>query len=293
MKWRGYRRSSNVQYRSGGRSRGRGMAVGGGLGIGGLLIVGLISMFTGLDFRTVMTGAEIVTGGGGSVGGGGREVVSSEASNDAQAFISAVTAQTEDTWRVVFDEQVGRPYEPPQVVVFENGTQSACGGAQAAMGPHYCPVDKTVYMDLGFFEKLSTRYGAPGDFAIAYVIAHEVGHHIENILGILPQVQRQQRASPSQANELSVRVELMADCLAGIWARTNDEINDVLEPGDIREAMTAAAAVGDDTLQQRSQGRVVPDSFTHGTSEQRQRWFTTGFETGTIDACNTFETARL
>ena len=289
MKWRGYRRSSNVQYRSGGR--GRGMAVGGGLGLGGLVIVGLISLFTGLDFRTVMTGAEIVTGGGSA--GGGRETVSGEASNDAQAFISAVTAQTEDTWRVVFDEQVGRAYEPPQVVVFEGGTQSACGGAQAAMGPHYCPIDKTVYMDLGFFEKLASRYGAPGDFAIAYVIAHEVGHHVENELGILPQVQRQQRANPGEANALSVRVELMADCLAGIWASTNDEINDVLESGDVDEALGAAAAVGDDTLQQRSQGRVVPDSFTHGSAAQRQRWFTTGFETGSIDACNTFDARSL
>ena len=289
MKWRGYRRSSNVQYRSGGR--GRGMAVGGGLGIGGLVIVGLISMFTGIDFRTVMTGAEMVTGGG-SVGGG-REVVSREASNDAQAFISSVTAQTEDTWNVIFQDQVGRPYEPPKVVVFEDATRSACGGAQAAMGPHYCPVDKTVYMDLGFFDKLASRYGAPGDFAIAYVIAHEVGHHIENLLGILPQVQREQRANPSAANELSVRVELMADCLAGIWASTNDQINDVLEAGDIEEALGAAAAVGDDTLQQRSQGRVVPDSFTHGSAAQRQRWFAIGFEQGRIDACNTFETNRL
>ncbi len=270
------------------------MAVGGGLGIGGLIIVGLISMFTGLDFRTVMTGAELVTG---SRSGGGavvQESVTAEASNDMEAFIGAVTAQTEDTWRVVFDEQIGRAYEPPKVVVFENATRSACGGAQAAMGPHYCPIDKTVYMDLTFFEKLSSRYGAPGDFAIAYVIAHEVGHHVENILGILPQVQAQQRqVSRTQSNELSVRVELMADCLAGIWARTNDQLNDVLEPGDIQEALTAAAAVGDDTLQQRGQGRVVPDSFTHGTSEQRQRWFTTGFETGSIDACNTFEATRI
>ena len=289
MKWRGYRRSSNVQYRSGGR--GRGMALGGGLGIGGLVIVGLISMFTGIDFRTVMTGAEMVTGGGGV--GGGQETVSREASNDAQAFISSVTAQTEDTWNVVFQDQLGQAYEPPKVVVFENGTQSACGGAQAAMGPHYCPIDKTVYMDLGFFEKLSSRYGLPGDFAIAYVIAHEVGHHVENLLGILPQVQQQQRANPSAANELSVRVELMADCLAGIWASTNDQINNVLEAGDIDEALGAAAAVGDDTLQQRSQGRVVPDSFTHGSAAQRQRWFTTGFEQGRIDACNTFETNRL
>ncbi|MEM7566876.1 MAG: neutral zinc metallopeptidase [Pseudomonadota bacterium] len=291
MKWRGYRRSSNVQYRKGGR--GRGMAVGGGLGIGGLIIVGLISMFTGLDFRTVMSGAELVTGsrtGGGAV----QETVTTEASNEMEAFIGAVTAQTEDTWNVLFQQQVGRPYEAPQVVVFENATRSACGGAQAAMGPHYCPADKTIYMDLTFFEKLRTRYGAPGDFAIAYVVAHEVGHHIENLLGILPQVQAQQRQlSLVGSNDLSVRVELMADCLAGIWARANDQLNDVLEPGDIQEALQAAAAVGDDTLQQRSQGRVVPDSFTHGTSDQRQRWFTTGFETGAIDACNTFEVARL
>jgi uncharacterized protein len=206
-------------------------------------------------------------------------------------FVSVVLADTEDTWSQEFRQQGGR-YTPPKLVIFDGTVSSACGLAQAAMGPFYCPNDQKVYVDLAFYRQLRQQLGAPGDFAQAYVIAHEVGHHVQHLLGIDQQVQRAQRRLPQrEANQLSVRLELQADCLAGVWARHSDSQRATLEPGDIEEALNAASRIGDDTLQRQSSGRVRPDSFTHGSSAQRQRWFARGLQSGSMDACDTFQGA--
>jgi hypothetical protein len=209
-------------------------------------------------------------------------------------FASAVLGNTEDVWKDLLPKQVNKQYTPPRMVLFSGATRSRCGAAQSAMGPFYCPLDQTVYIDLSFFQEMQRRFRASGDFAYAYVIAHEVGHHVENQLGLLARVQqRQQEVGRTEANQLSVRVELMADCLAGIWASQADQRYKALEPGDVEEAMAAAQAIGDDRLQKQSQGYVVPDSFTHGSSEQRVRWFMTGFKSGQVQACDTFRASRL
>jgi predicted metalloprotease len=208
-------------------------------------------------------------------------------------FVSATLAQTEDVWRQVFAAS-GRRYEDPRLVLFSGETQSSCGFAQSAMGPFYCPPDRRVYLDLSFFRDLQTRFHAPGDFAAAYVIAHEIGHHVQNQLGILPQVQRQMGALPKgQANQLSVRLELQADCFAGVWAYHADTKLKVLEPGDVEKALAAASAVGDDRLQRATRGTAVPESFTHGTSRQRMDWFTAGLKSGSLEKCNTFAQGAL
>jgi predicted metalloprotease len=208
-------------------------------------------------------------------------------------FVSVVLADTEDTWNTIF-RQSGNTYQEPRLVLFTDMVQSACGMAQAAMGPFYCPEDFKVYIDLGFYRELKDRFRAPGDFAQAYVIAHEVGHHVQNLLGILEKVhESRSRMSQKQGNALSVRLELQADCLAGIWAHHADRSRQILEQGDVEEALTAASAIGDDRLQKQTQGRVVPDSFTHGTSRQRVRWFRRGFDSGRFGQCNTFETDNL
>jgi predicted metalloprotease len=197
-------------------------------------------------------------------------------------------------WRDILPKQVNRQYQPPKMVLFSGGTRSGCGSASSAMGPFYCPLDQTVYLDLSFFQDMQKRFKAGGDFAYAYVIAHEVGHHIENQLGILPRVQqRQQEVSEVERNQLSVRVELMADCLAGVWAHHSQQRYRSLEQGDIEEAIAAAEAIGDDRLQRQSGGRVVPDSFTHGSSEQRVRWFMQGLKGGTVQGCDSFRASRL
>ncbi len=203
-------------------------------------------------------------------------------------FVSVVLADTEDTWRAEF-QRLGRIYEEPRLVMFTGAVRSACGNAQSAMGPFYCPADHKVYIDLSFYDELKRRHGAPGDFAQAYVIAHEVGHHVQTLLGISQKVQQAGRgASEAEVNQLSVRQELQADCFAGLWGNHANRERQVLEPGDLEEALTAASAIGDDRLQKQTQGHVVPDSFTHGSSEQRVRWFRKGFESGDLAACDTF-----
>ena len=288
MRWQDFRTSSNVEDR-----RGMGMAGGvGGLGIGGMVILGLIGWALGIDPRILIGGAEMMTGGGsGYQQQQGRQGTPQD---EAGRFASAILGNTEDVWNTIMPQQVNRQYQPPKLVLFSDTTRSGCGGAQSAMGPFYCPLDQSVYIDLTFFEEMQRRFRAGGDFAYAYVIAHEVGHHVENQLGILPRVQeRQRQVSQSEGNQLSVRVELMADCLAGVWAHHSQQRWQSLEQGDIEEAIRAAEAIGDDRLQKQSGGRVVPDSFTHGSSEQRVRWLTTGLKSGTVQSCDTFRASRL
>lgn len=281
MKWQGRRGSRNVVDR---RSRGAGRAVGGG-GLGVLAIV-VIGWFLGVDLSPILglSGGTVQTGGG--------EIT--QADEERAEFASVVLADTEEVWADIFREQVGRTYNPPKLVLFKGQVNSACGMAGAATGPFYCPGDNMAYLDTDFFVTLSRQLGAKGDFAAAYVIAHEVAHHVQNELGILPQVNRMRAtASQSESNALSVRVELQADCYSGIWARKAHEKFGSLERGDIAEAMNAAEQIGDDTLQREAGQRVRPDSFTHGTSEQRQRWFKRGLDTGDMRQCDTFSTRSL
>lgn len=294
MRWEDFRRSSNVEDRRGGGGFRGGGFRGGGLGIGGLIIVGLIAWATGINPAVLIGGAEVLMGGGDSSysqPSPQQQQASRTPPQDRQGqFVSAVLAQTEDVWSKLFKAQ-GQTYRPPGLVLFDGQTGSACGTAQSAMGPFYCPRDRKVYIDLSFFDEMARRFRAPGDFAQAYVIAHEVGHHVQNQLGILGEVQQRQRQlSRPDANNLSVRVELMADCLAGVWAHHANAQWRVLEEGDIEEALNAASAIGDDRLQKQAQGRVVPDSFTHGTSAQRMRWFKRGLDTGAMDRCETRDT---
>ncbi|WP_414475011.1 neutral zinc metallopeptidase [Microvirga sp. M2] len=288
MRWEDFRTSSNVEDR-----RGMGMGGAGGLGIGTIVVLGLIGWALGIDPRILIGGAEMLNGGGSGYQQSqpGRQGTPQD---DAGRFAAAILGNTEDVWKVVLPQQANKQYTNPKMVLFTGATRSGCGGAQSAMGPFYCPLDQTVYIDLSFFEEMQRRFRAGGDFAYAYVLAHEVGHHVENQLGILPRVQERQReVGQSQANQLSVRVELMADCLAGVWAHHSNQRWQSLEQGDIEEAIRAASAIGDDKLQQQSQGRVVPDSFTHGSSQQRVTWLTTGLKSGSIQACDTFRAARL
>ena len=278
------RESSNVEDRRGGR----GLPVGGkGIGIGTIALV-LVAMYFGVDPSTVL-----------NVTQGIQQQAPVEArpipADDPMAiFVAKVLASTEDTWGTIF-QNAGHEYPAPKLVLFSDQTPTACGSGQAAMGPFYCPADQKVYIDLTFYQEMKTRFKAPGDFAQAYVIAHEVGHHIQNLMGTSDKVQqaKQNARSEAQANQYSVRLELQADCYAGVWANHADGTNRILEQGDVEEAMTAAAAIGDDALQRKSQGQVVPDSFTHGSSEQRQRWFHTGLKTGSVQACDTFATRTL
>jgi uncharacterized protein len=278
MRWQGGRRSGNVQDR---RGRG-GMMVGGGLGA---IVITVVALLLGVDPDSVN-----VTGGApaGEVAPGSPDQFQGV---DAEAdFISVVLADTEDTWHALFTER-GSSYREPELVLFENVVQSACGMAQSAVGPFYCPMDEQVYLDLSFFRELSERFGAPGEFARAYVVAHEVGHHVQTLLGISDEVRSAQaQSSQTESNAVQVRMELQADCLAGVWAHHAQRERQVLEPGDIDDALRAAAAIGDDRLQRETQGRVVPESFTHGTSAQRTQWFTNGFESGNPDRCDTFAT---
>lgn len=299
MRWEDFRRSGNVEDRRGQGGGRLGGGVGrGGLGIGGLIIVGLIAWATGINPAVLIGGAEILLGDGSSTS----QQTSPQRQNAPARTLSAedqklgdfaavVLAQTEDVWTPLFKGE-GSAYRQPGLVLFSGGTRSACGSAESATGPFYCPRDQKIYLDTAFFTELNKRFNAPGDFAAAYVIAHEVGHHVENQIGLLEQVQaRQRQASRTEANALSVRVELMADCLAGVWAHHADAQWRILEDGDIEEAMNAAAAIGDDRLQKRQQGYEVPDSFTHGTSAQRVKWFRQGLDRGSLAHCNTFKGA--
>ena len=288
MRWKTGRRSQNVQDRRGrgGYRRGGGspMVVGGG-GIG-MLVVAVVITLLGGD-PTILLDAAAPPPVSQSPAGGPYEATSPEEDELAE-FVSVVLAETEDTWNSIFPQEFGGHYREPQLVLFTGAVQSACGTANAAVGPFYCPADQQVYIDLDFYRTLRDRLGAPGDFAQAYVIAHEVGHHIQTLLGISDQVRSaQRRMSQTQANQLSVAQELQADCFAGVWAYSVNE-EGLLEEGDIEEALNAASQIGDDTLQRNQQGYVTPDSFTHGTSAQRVEWFSRGLETGDVDQCDTF-----
>jgi predicted metalloprotease len=286
MRWRGGRRSSNIEDRRG-VSAGKGI-LGGGIGT---IVIILVAMYFGVDPTFLIEGMQRANVSATSTGS---QPSAEDLKDDPLAdMIAVVIADTEDVWRDIFASQ-GRRYQEPTLVLFTGATPSACGMGQAAMGPFYCPADQQAYIDLGFYDEMRTRFRAPGDFAQAYVIAHEIGHHVQNLLGISDEVRRmQQRAGKEGANQLSVRLELQADCLAGVWAHHADKARGILEAGDVDEALNAASAIGDDRLQRQSRGTVVPESFTHGTSAQRQRWFRNGLASGNPDGCDTFSAQNL
>lgn len=284
MLWKGGRRSSNVEDRRGRRIPGG--AKGGGIGI---LLLALVGMYFGIDPALIMNMAGDVQPGASTTAGSPPTAEEQELAD----FVSVVLADTEDTWNKIFTEK-GGTYREPKLVLFTGQVESACGYAQAAMGPFYCPADQQVYIDLAFYRDLKNQLDAPGDFAQAYVIAHEIGHHIQKLVGISDQVQQaRQQLSTKEYNKISVKLELQADCFAGIWANHADKIRNVVEPGDIEEALNAASHIGDDRLQQQSRGYVTPDSFTHGSSKQRVHWFRVGYEKGTLDSCDTFSAGNL
>jgi predicted metalloprotease len=299
MRWDDFRRSENVEDARGGGGGFHIPGGRGGLGIGTVVVLGLIGYALGIDPRLLIGGAEILTG-------GNQRVEQRQAppgrtgtpSDQMGQFVAAVLGDTEDRWKEIFAASNQR-YRVPKLRLFAGATQSACGFAQSAMGPFYCPPDERIYLDTSFFRMLEQRFrgcsGKACEFAQAYVIAHEVGHHVQNQLGILPKVRQMQRtvSNKAEANRLQVRVELQADCFAGVWAFHARKKRDFLEPGDVDAALQTASAIGDDMLQKRSQGHVVPDSFTHGTSEQRKRWFMIGFTQGKVSSCNTFNVAQL
>jgi uncharacterized protein len=301
MKWENNRQSENIEDRR--NQPGGGMFGGGaprrvggrGIGFGTIVIALIAGWIFGINPLTIL----------GALGGGGELMTESSQTAPAPSgstdrpddemgrFVSSVLAGTEDVWTAMF-QQGGGQYQKPRLVLFRGATPTACGTGQAAMGPFYCPGDQKVYIDLSFYDTMRRQLGAPGDFAQAYVIAHEVGHHVQNQMGLTAKMeQARQRVSEREYNALSVRLELQADCFAGIWAHHNHKTKAILEPGDVEEALNAAAAIGDDALQRKSQGMVVPDSFTHGTSEQRQRWFHKGLETGSVQACDTFNARSI
>ncbi len=313
MRWQGRRESENVEDRrdeGGGDDDGGGFGTpfpggggfqiplgqGGGVGIVGLIVIVGIALLLGVDPRVILGG-----GGADQMPGGRQIQLPHEAGDRAvsaedesmKKFVSVILGDTEDTWSRIFAEK-GQRYTPPKLVLFRNGIQSGCGLASAQMGPFYCPVNRKIYVDLSFYELLKRRFKAPGEFAQAYVIAHEVGHHIQNLQGRLEAVQRlQTAASGSERNAIQVKVELQADCYAGVWAKNTDRINKVLEPGDIELALRAASAIGDDAIQKSTRGYAVPDLFTHGSSEQRVRWFKRGYDSGSMSDCDTFNADTL
>ena len=296
-----FRRSSNVEDdREGSASRGGLPGGAGGLGIGTVIIIGLISWYFGIDPSVLLNGAQILTGGGTSQQTDQAPPVTAGAPNDATGqFVAAVLGDTEDRWTEIFTAG-GRTYHPPKLRLFSGSEPTPCAFAQSAMGPFYCPRDQRIYLDTSFFEDLQHKFAACSSskacqFSEAYVIAHEVGHHVQDELGILPRVMQAQQASSSkaQANQLQVRVELQADCLAGVWANRAQAKHNFLDPGDVDQALQTASAIGDDRLQKETQGYVVPDAFTHGTSEQRKRWFMNGFTQGKVSACDTLSANSL
>jgi len=275
------RESDNVEDR---RGEGGGFSIGGGhIGIGGVVLALVVSYFTGINPMTILGLVDQ------HAPAASAPAHKPPADDSLARFVSKVLASTEDTWTTQFQGD-GKTYKPPHLVLFTGSTPTACGTGREAMGPFYCPVDQKVYIDLGFYRELKDRFHAPGEFAEAYVIAHEVGHHVQNLLGISERVQRAQQAAGDKvkANALSVRLELQADCLAGVWANRADSMRHILEPGEIEQAITAASAIGDDKLQQESSGTIRPDSFTHGTSAQRVQWFKRGIDSGDPNQCNTF-----
>ena len=302
MRWEDARRSDNVedrrdeQYADAGGGGGPRMGGAGGLGIGTMIVLGLISYALGIDPRVLIGGAEMVN----NMRNGGQVTQQQERPERQQqtgtpkdqmgSFVSAVLGQNEDVWTDVLQSQKGIRFQAPKLVLFSGATDSACGNAQSAMGPFYCPLDKKIYLDTSFFADMQKRFGGGGDFAYAYVISHEMGHHIENQLGILPKVQRaqQQASNQTESNRLSVGVELMADCLAGVWAANANTKWQNIDASDIEKAVATAQAIGDDRLQRASRGTIVPDSFTHGSSAQRVEWLKRGLANGKIDDCNAF-----
>ena len=292
MKWQGRRGSRNIVDRRGRRSA----ASAGGIGGLGLIAVVVVGYFLGIDVRPLLEGLDQGAGQGSGQGGAttSQDVALTEADQRAGEFVSVTLADTEEVWAEIFRTELSQTYTPPRLVLFKGTTQSACGGASAATGPFYCPPEQTAFLDTDFFVTLEQRLGAGGDFAAAYVIAHEIAHHVQNQLGILDQVNRaRSQSGEAESNALSVRTELQADCFAGVWAKGAQEQFDSLERGDIAEAMNAAAQIGDDTLQRDAGQMVRPDSFTHGTSEQRQRWFIRGYDSGDIANCETFNAPQL
>jgi uncharacterized protein len=299
MRWRDSRRSDNIEDRRGqGLPGGMGFPGGGGMrraGVGGgfgLIVIVVVALLFGIDpTQLLQPGGPLDTGTYTQESPAGP---SSGEDAELSDFVSAVLGYTEDTWREQFQQQLGQSYRDPSLVLFNGAVQSACGFAQAAMGPFYCPGDQKVYIDLEFFKELGSRFQAPGDFAQAYVIAHEVGHHVQNLLGIMDKVNSLRgQLGEADANQLSVMVELQADCFAGVWANHADQARQILEAGDVEEGLAAAAAVGDDRLQRQAQGYVVPESFTHGSSQQRARWFRRGLQSGSLRDCDTFNAAQL
>ena len=308
MRWRTGRRSENVEDRrseggfgglpGGGIGRrssaarlGRRTTIGGGIGT---VVLVLAALYFGIDPSSFLGGGTEPPAGLPSQMAPGASTSAQGGPTDELAdFVSVVLADTEDTWHAVFEELDGR-YQEPTLVLFRGSVRSACGFAKAAMGPFYCPADQKLYIDLSFYDELRNKYGAPGDFAQAYVVAHEVGHHVQNLLGISDKVERARRAvGEVEGNALSVRLELQADCFSGVWAHHAERARHILEEGDLEEALRAASAIGDDRLQRQARGYVTPDSFTHGSSEQRVRWFRRGLEQGSLEACDTFSTERL
>ena len=301
MRWDELPRSDNIEDRrgEGGYSGGGGFPIGtGGMGIGTMVVLGLVGWALGIDPRLLIGGAEMLSGGDHSYHTPYRAPSHTGAPSDRTGqFVSAVLGSTETVWRDLLEKE-GVRYRPPTLVMFSGATRSACGSAQAAMGPFYCPNDQRVYLDTSFFRDLQRRFrgcdsSKACEFSEAYVIAHEVGHHVQNLRGILPQVQQRQHAvGKVEANRLQVQVELQADCLAGVWAKNSQQRWKLVEQGDIEAALKTAAAIGDDRLQRQAQGYVVPDAFTHGSSEQRMRWFNAGLKGGTVASCNTFAGAQ-
>ncbi|RRD57186.1 metalloprotease [Comamonadaceae bacterium OH2545_COT-014] len=292
MRWEGHRQSDHIEdRRASGRRGGRMLPGGRGIGIGTIVIALIGGWVLGINPLTLLG---VLSGGGGTPAAVQTGPAQPPPVDDRQAaFVSTVLANTEDVWTRIF-QQGGARYVPPKLVLFRGATSTACGVGQSAMGPFYCPADQKVYLDMGFFDTLRHQLGAPGEFAQAYVIAHEVGHHVQNLLGTSAKVDAMRgRVSQVQQNALSVRLELQADCYAGVWAHHSQQSKQWLDPGDVEAAMNAAEKIGDDTLQKHSHGHAVPDSFTHGSSAQRQRWFAQGYKTGSVQACDTFSAQRL
>ena len=291
MKWEGNRESDNVEDRRGMGGGGGGFGLGGkSIGIGTIVLALIGSAVFGVNPLTML---DMLSGGGGGTPVQQAPVRESPATDRQTKFVQVVLADTEDVWNKLFAEK-NADYVEPRLVLFEGATPTACGTGQSASGPFYCPADQKVYIDLSFYTLMQKQFGVSGEFAQAYVIAHEIGHHVQNQLGISGKVhEARQRGSERQANEMSVRLELQADCFAGAWAFHSNQARGILEQGDVESALKAAAAIGDDALQRKQQGRVVPDSFTHGTSEQRSRWFSKGLESGRVESCNTFDTRQL
>ncbi len=293
MDWQNTPESSNIEDRRGASNSGGGGGGGaigtGGLGIGAIVIVLIISYFTGINPSILLGGAQIVAGnGGGQTQTAPVQTARAPANDQETLFLRHVLGETEAVWAEILPAQKGVRYTPAILVLYTGATQSGCGGAQAAMGPFYCPVDKKVYLDTSFFREMQQKYGGGGDFAYAYVVAHEIGHHVQDLLGILDRTDAaKQNGSRTQANAISVRVELMADCLAGVWAANGNKKWNFIKPDDIAEAIATAQAIGDDNLQKAARGYSVPDSFTHGSAAQRQKWLNAGLQSGQVDSCDT------